>query len=145
MAVGARGGRTAFGEVRLDETALRDLASPAGPVARYLARGAQVVTQSAKRRAPVSPRGSGGRSSGYLRSQIGWTTGTDPDGPWVAILSPALTSGRKPAPYGLFQNVPVLYGRTRTGRRYRIKTTPHLLPALADWPGTGGRTPGGRQ
>jgi hypothetical protein len=72
MAVGGRGVRSNLGRVDVDETAIRDLASPAGPVARYLARGAQTVTQGAKRRAPVSPRGSHGRRSGYLRSEIGW-------------------------------------------------------------------------
>jgi hypothetical protein len=133
VAVGGRGFRTTHGEVRIDEAAIRALGSPAGPIARYLARGAQVVTQGAKRRAPVSPRGSGGRRSGYLRSEIGWTVGVDRDGPWVAILSPARTAGRA-APYGLFQNIPTLYGRARNGRRYPIKTTPHLVPALQDWP-----------
>jgi hypothetical protein len=134
MAVGGRGARGAFGEIRIDEAAIRDLSSPAGPVARYLARGAQRVTQGAKRRAPVSPRGSGGRRSGYLRSEIGWTIGTDREGLWVAIMSPATTSDRRRAPYGLFQNIPTLYGRARNGRRYPIKTTPHLIPALQDWP-----------
>jgi hypothetical protein len=129
MAVGGRG----IGSVRVDEAAIRDLASPAGPIARYLARGAQAVTQGAKRRAPVSPHGSGGRRSGYLRSQIGWVIGTDAGGLYVAIGSPAQTS--RGAPYGLYQNIPVLYGRARNGRRYRIRTTPHLIPALdEDWP-----------
>lgn len=122
------------GRVRVDEAALRQLGSPAGPIGRYLARGAQVVTQSAKRRAPTSPHGSGGRPSGYLRSQIGWTLGSDADGPWVAIMSPAVTTGPRPRPYGAYQNVPTLYGRARNGRRYRITTTPHLVPALEDWP-----------
>lgn len=130
MAVGGRG----VGGVRVDEAAIRSLASPAGPVARYLARGAQQVTQGAKRRAPVSPHGSGGRPSGYLRSQIGWVIGTDARGLYVAIASPARTSDPRRAPYGLFQNIPALYGRTRAGRRYRIRTTPHLVPALDDWP-----------
>lgn len=121
------------GRVRVDEAAIRQLGGPAGDIARYLAHGAQVVTQGAKRRAPTSPRGSGGRRSGYLRSQIGWSSGTDADGPWVAIMSPAMTARRR-APYGLFQNIPTLYGRTRSGRRYPIKTTPHLVPALEDWP-----------
>jgi hypothetical protein len=130
VAVGGRG----IGSYRVDERALRDLGSPSGAVARYLARGAQAVTKGAKRRAPTSPHGSGGRRSGYLRSQIGWVPGDDGDGPYVVIASPALTSDRRQAPYGLFQNLPDLYGRTRRGRRYPIKTTPHLVPALADWP-----------
>lgn len=130
MAVGGRG----IGTVRVDESAIRDLASPAGPVARYLARGAQQVTQGAKRRAPVSPRGSHGRRSGYLRSQIGWVIGEDAEGLYVAVASPARTPAPREAPYGLFQNLSPLYGRTRAGRRYPIRTTPHLVPALDDWP-----------
>lgn len=130
MAVGGRG----IGEVRVDESAIRDLASPAGAVARYLATGAQQVTQEAKRLAPVSPHGSGGRPSGFLRSQIGWAIGHDAQGLYVDIASPALTAGPRKAPYGLFQNIPQLQGRTRGGRRYPIRTTPHLVPALEAWP-----------
>lgn len=134
MAVGGRGVRSTSGRVDVDERAIRDLATPAGPVARYLARGAQRVTQGAKRRAPVSPRGSHGRRSGYLRSEIGWLIGTDSDGLYVVVASPAQTNDKRAAPYGLFQNLPTLYGRARNGRRYRITTTPHLIPALGDWP-----------
>jgi hypothetical protein len=130
VAVGGRG----IGDVRLDEAAIRDLASPAGEVARYLARGAQIVTQSAKRRAPVSPSGSHGRRSGYLRSDIGWVIGHDGDGLYVDVASPARTGDGRDAPYGLFQNIPNLRGRARNGSRYPIKTTPHLVPALEDWP-----------
>lgn len=130
MAVGGRG----IGDVRVDESAIRDLASPAGDVARYLARGAQAVTQGAKRRAPTSPHGSHGRRSGYLRSQIGWLIDIDSEGLYVAVASPALTGDRRAAPYGLFQNIPTLYGRTRHGKSYPIRTTPHLIPALDDWP-----------
>lgn len=133
MAVGGRGVNTALGTVRVDEAAIRDLASPAGPVARYLAKGGQAVTKEAKRLAPTSPHGSGGRRSGYLRSEIGWVVDTDAEGLFVAVFSPARTARRR-APYGLFQNLPVLYGRTRHGRRYRIRTTPHLAPAMGAWP-----------
>lgn len=130
MAVGGRG----IGDVQVDESAIRDLATPAGPIARYLAEGAQVVTQGAKRRAPVSPHGSGGRPSGWLRSQIGWVIGTDGTGLYVDIASPATTNDARQAPYGLFQNIPNLQGRARNGKRYPITTTPHLVPALDDWP-----------
>jgi hypothetical protein len=134
MAVGGRGVRSSLGRVDVNEAAIRDLASPAGPVARYLARGAQTVTQGAKRRAPVSPRGSHGRRSGYLRSEIGWVIERDSEGLYVAVASPAQTNDKRAAPYGLFQNIPTLYGRARNGKRYRIRTTPHLVPALDDWP-----------
>jgi len=128
---GARG----LGDVRIDEGALRALvASPAGPVGRYMARGGEIVAQGAKRRAPVSPAGSGGRRSGHLRSQIGWILDVDFEGIYVDIGSPATTNDGRNAPYGLFQSLPVLMGRTPAGRRYRIKTTPHLQPALEDWP-----------
>lgn len=130
MAVGGRG----IGDVRVDEAAIRDLAGPAGPVARYLAGGAQTVTQEAKRLAPVSPRGSHGRRSGYLRSQIGWVIGADDRGLYVDVASPARTGDGRDAPYGLFQNIPNLMGRAHNGRRYPITTTPHLAPALDAWP-----------
>jgi hypothetical protein len=138
MAVGGRltGPTTStgtWGQVVVDEAAIAALASPAGPVAAYLAKGAQRVAQGAKRRAPTSRRGSGGRRSGYLRSEIGWAIGTDADGLYVVVASPATT--KTGGPYGLFQNVPHLMGRARNGRRYPITTTPHLLPALEqDWP-----------
>jgi hypothetical protein len=120
------------GTVRVDAAAVAALAGPSGPVAAYLARGAQAVAQGAKRRAPVSKRGSGGRRSGHLRSQIGWALGSDAAGLYVVITSPAET--KTGAPYGTFQNIPALMGRARNGRRYRIRTTPHLIPALDDWP-----------
>lgn len=67
--------------VDLNEPAIRALLSdPAGPVGRLLARDAQKVAQAAKRRCPVSPRGSGGNRSGHLRSSIGWDLSKDAEG-----------------------------------------------------------------
>lgn len=74
-----------------------------GPVGRKLARIGEIVTQGAKRRAPVSPHGSGGRPSGYLRSKISWELSRDPIGLYVDIASPARTVHG--APYGLFVEV----------------------------------------
>lgn len=65
--------------VDLHAPAIRALLdSPTGPVAKDLARKAQIVTQGAKRRCPVSPAGSGGRRSGHLRSSISWDLTTNP-------------------------------------------------------------------
>lgn len=87
-----------------NERELRDLLEDEdGPVGRYLARCGEIVTQGAKRRAPVSRRGSLGRSPGYLRSKIHWKFGRDQLGMYVDILSPALTP--QGAPYGLFMEV----------------------------------------
>lgn len=110
----AVGGRIEWNEAALAEL----LTSPTGPVARLLSTGGEKVTQEAKRLAPVSPKGSHGRPSGYLRSQIGWHLGVDAAGLYVDIASPALSVDG--APYGLFQEV----GTSK------MAAQPHLRPAL---------------
>jgi hypothetical protein len=108
------------GRIVWDDAALHELvASVTGPVARDLQAKAERVTQEAKRLAPVSPHGSHGRPSGYLRSSIGWELGTDAEGLYANIYSPALSV--KGAPYGLFQEV----GTSK------MAAQPHLRPALA--------------
>lgn len=107
------------GRIQWDDNAVRAfMTSPDGPVARLLSTAGEKVTQEAKRLAPVSPHGSHGRQSGYLRSQIGWHLGADALGPYVDISSPALSV--EGAPYGLFQEV---------GTRH-MSAQPHLRPAL---------------
>lgn len=96
---GGRGFRIDFNEHELDQL----LRGVDGPVARKLARCGEIVTQGAKRRAPVSPRGSGGRPSGYLRSKIGWELHRDAIGLYVDIASPARTPQGEPL--GLFMEV----------------------------------------
>jgi hypothetical protein len=119
------------GRINVDQHAIDVLVgSPAGPVGKFMARLGEQVTQEAKRRAPVSPRGSGGRRSGYLRSEIGWSLDTDGREIRVHVMSPARTNDPRHAPYGYFQSLPRLRGRARDGSRYPIKTTPHLQPAL---------------
>jgi len=114
-APGGRGGT----RIVWDEAALRELlVSGSGPIAQDLQQKAEKVTQEAKRLAPVSPHGSHGRPSGYLRSQINWTTGTDGQGIYYDIHTPATsTTG---APYGLFNEV----GTSK------MAAQPHLRPAL---------------
>lgn len=46
-------------------------------VARDLTRRAETVTQEAKRLCPVSPDGSHGQPSGFLRNSISWKLGED--------------------------------------------------------------------
>ncbi|MEV0584104.1 hypothetical protein [Nonomuraea sp. NPDC050310] len=99
VGAGGRGFDFRFNERELQEL----LHGQDGPVARHLARCGEVVTQGAKRRAPVSPRGSGGRGSGYLRSKIGWQLGRDEIGLYVDIASAARTPQGEP--YGLFVEV----------------------------------------
>lgn len=91
----ATGGRIEWDSRELN----RILNSENGPVGRYLAKVGEVGTQGAKRRAPVSPDGSHGRPSGYMRSQIGWIVGEDAEGLYVDIQSPAVTP--EGFPYGL--------------------------------------------
>lgn len=149
MAVGAggRGFDLRFNERELDKL----LHGRDGPVARDLARKGEIVTQGAKRRAPTSPRGSGGRSSGYLRSKIGWQMGRDELGLYVDIASPARTPQGES--YGLFIEVgtrPHVIraktpggwlrwtgsdGKARFARKVNHPGTsaqPHLRPALDD-------------
>jgi HK97 gp10 family phage protein len=107
------------GRIDWDESALAELmTSPGGGVARMLQGAGEKVTQEAKRLAPTSPHGSGGRSSGYLRSQIGLTMGADGDGLYVDIATPATTASG--SPYGLFQEV----GTSK------MAAQPHIRPAL---------------
>ena len=106
-------------DITWNDSALRDLLeSEHSDVARFLNHAGEQVAQEAKRLAPVSPRGSNGRSSGYLRSAIGHQLGTDAEGVYVDIYSPATTPTGQP--YGLFQEV----GTSR------MSAQPHLRPAL---------------
>jgi len=91
----ATGGRIEWNSQELN----RILNSEGGPVGRFMARVGEVGTQGAKRRAPVSPDGSNGRPSGYMRSKIGWIVGIDAEGLYVDIQSPAETP--EGYPYGL--------------------------------------------
>lgn len=91
----ATGGRIIWDDPELN----RLLHSEHGPVGRFLVRVGEVGTQGAKRRAPVSPDGSHGRPSGYMRSNIGWVIGNDLEGLYVDIQSPA--ESPTGYPYGL--------------------------------------------
>lgn len=91
----ATGGRIEWNSPELN----RILRSESGPVGRYMGRVGEVVTQGAKRRASVSADGSNGRPSGWMRSQIGWIVGTDAEGLYVDVQSPATTP--EGYPYGL--------------------------------------------
>lgn len=91
----ATGGRIEWDDQELN----RLLNSESGPAGRVMTRCGEIGAQGAKRRAPVSPDGSHGRPSGYLRSMIGWKVGEDSDGVYVDIISPAETPDGYP--YGL--------------------------------------------
>jgi hypothetical protein len=119
-AVGGRGFR-----VEVDERALHDLiTSPTGEVARWLdsAVGPKLA-QEAKRLSPVSPHGSHGRPSGYLRSTIGYELGADSDSVYVDYGSHALTPDGHD--YGLDQELGPL-----PSNPHPFTFTPHLRPAL---------------
>lgn len=76
-----------------------------------------IVEQGAKRRAPVSPHGSGGRPSGWLRSHIRRELGRDARGPYVDVISEALTEeGHDYAPDNEFG------------------TKPHRIESKGPWP-----------
>lgn len=107
------------GRIKWDEAALAAfLSGPNGPPATICSIFGEKITQEAKRLAPVSPHGSHGRPSGWLRSAIGWELGHDELGVYADIFSPALSVDG--APYGLFQEV----GTSK------MKAQPHLRPAL---------------
>jgi hypothetical protein len=91
---GARGFRLDFDERELDAL----LHGYDGPVARMLARKGELVAQGMKRRAPVSPDGSHGRPSGYMRSKVGWQMGRDVISLYVDIGTSARTPDGKPYP-----------------------------------------------
>lgn len=120
MAVGGRGIR-----VEVNDAALRDLiTSPTGPVAIALSKAGEVVTQGAKRRAPVSPHGSHGRPSGYLRSSIGWELRTE-SGLRARVGSFAITNDGRNFDYGYAQEVGT----------QKMRAQPYLRPALDDLSG----------
>jgi HK97 gp10 family phage protein len=117
----AAGGRGIV--VRINQAAIDQLATTdQGPVARAMQACGEIVAQGAKLRAPVSPHGSNGRPSGYLRSQIGWELVVE-DVVKARVATPALSVDG--APYGLFQEI---------GTR-KMAAQPHLRPALDDLAG----------
>jgi hypothetical protein len=119
-----------------------------GPVGRHLARCGEVGAQGAKRRAPTSPDGSNGRPSGYGRSQIGWQIGTDSEGLFVDISSPATTPNGYPYMWGvevgtaahiIRSHGPYPLRNRKTGQVFGrevhhpgTQAQPHLRPALDD-------------
>lgn len=107
-----------------------------GPVGRDLGRRAEIVTQGAKRRAPVSPDGSHGRGSGYMRSHIGWRYGRDTLGLYAVVESTARTPDG--APYALFVEVGTRPHEIRTKGRYplRNRKTGQVFGPVVDHPGT---------
>lgn len=112
------------GQLQWNERELHQLLnSEHGPVGRDLARRGERGAQGAKRRAPVSPDGSHGRPSGYLRSRIGWRLGHDPIGLYVDVMSPATTPDGKP--YPLF---------------VELGTAPHVIESHGDYPLANRRT-----
>lgn len=112
----AIGGRSIT--VELDEAAIALFCREDPAVLHMLQGKAETVTQEAKRLAPVSPAGSNGRPSGYLRSRIEYELGEDSEGAYADISSPALSVAGDP--YGLFQEVGTSI----------MEAQPHLRPAL---------------
>lgn len=91
MAAGGRGFRIDFNEREMDSL----LRGEHGAVARDLAGKGERVAQGMKRRAPVSPDGSHGRRSGYMRSKVGWELHRDVIGLYVDIGCSARTPDGK--------------------------------------------------
>lgn len=112
-------GRVVGGRIEWDEGQLTELLrSEHGPLGRYFAGVVgPAVTQEAKRRAPVSPDGSHGRPSGYLRSNIGHKTGVDVHGLHVDIEATAKT------PDGVDYSLIVEVG-----------SAPHVIESHGDYP-----------
>jgi hypothetical protein len=114
----------------------RIMESEDGPVGRDLGGKAQTVVQGAKRRAPVSPRGSNGRGSGYLRSNIGWRYGRDSFGLYVVVESTARTPDGKP--YALFVEIGTRPHEIRSKGPYplRNRQTGQVFGRVVQHPGT---------
>jgi hypothetical protein len=120
-----------------DEQELRRLLqSDNGPVARYMMRAGEVVSQGAKRRAPVSPDGSNGRPSGYGRSQIGWEIGTDSEGLYVDVTSPATTPDGYPYMYGVEVGTAAHIIRSKGPYPLRNRKTGQVFGPVVHHPGT---------
>jgi hypothetical protein len=97
--------------VVLDEAALQVITrSPAGPVGVYMARGAQVVASAAKGLALVD--------TGKMKSMIDWQIGSDGDGIYADVSSPARSDRGYPYPLVI---------------EFRYRS--HLRDALNAWPG----------
>ena len=119
-AVGGRGFR-----VEVDERALNDLiTSPNGEIAKWLdSVVGPRLAQEAKRLAPVSPHGSHGRPSGYLRSTIGYELGSDSQSVFVDYGSNAHTPDG--TDYGAIQEL-----GPAPDNPHPFRHTPYLRPAL---------------
>lgn len=115
------------GVVEIDERAVDKLLNaPAGPTGKFLSRLGLQVYSVARNMAPVSPKGSHGRPPGYLKTHIEWELHSGAEGLYVTVVSPATTGDRRDFAYGAAQNVENLRG----AHGGRIRTTPHLEPAL---------------
>jgi hypothetical protein len=130
------------GRLNWDETEWVRVFGTGGPVAQYMRGQAEIVTQGAKRRAPVSPAGSNGRGSGYLRSSIGWEMGNDGQGMYFDIQALAdyalmVEVGTAPHVIESHGDYPLRNARTGAvfGKRVNHPGTaaqPFLRPALDD-------------
>lgn len=108
MAAGGRGISVDFDEAEFR----RFTHGENSAVGRIMARAGEVVTQGAKRRAPVSPVGTNPLGSGHLRSSIGWQLEAGPDGQPQARISAT-------ADYALF---------------VEVGTRPHVITAHGNYP-----------
>jgi hypothetical protein len=134
--------------VVLDDPAIAQLLnSESGPVGRLLAEKAQVVTQGAKRRCPVSPSGSEHHPSGWLRSSIGWDLGRDAEGLHADIGTDVdyaldVEFGTKPHEIRSHGDWPLRNRKTgqvfgRVVHHPGTRAQPYLRPALDDMRGGG--------
>ena len=128
----AIGGRIIWDDSEFNEI----LESEHGAVGRYMARVGEVVTQGAKRRAPVSPDGSNGRPSGYMRSKIGWLIGTDSDGLYVDVISPAETPAGYPYDLGVEVGTVAHIIRSKGPYPLRNRKTGQVFGQQVSHPGT---------
>jgi len=146
MAAGARGLRFDWNEREYEKLTR----GTTGAVGRMMAGKGERVAQGMKRRAPVSPDGSHGRPSGYMRSKVGWELHRDLIGLYVDIGTSARTPDGAPYPlYVEFGTRPhvirpkrpggMLRWEDQTGVHYALKVhhpgtrpQPFMRPALDD-------------
>ena len=111
-----RAGTRTSVRVVIDQQALDDLkATKNSPVGKFVYKKAKEAERKNKAGAPVSPNGTHGRPSGYLRSKIGTYLSQDSDGPYADVVSRARSKAAK--------GKRAIIGPLQKGKRRKVATS----------------------